>query len=107
MKGQAMRYRVAYAMFVFLSLLDLSLTYFILGGRIGWEVNPIAELVVRHYDLFGLIGFKLSLVVLIILLCETIGCRRDDLGRFVSRLAVGLTAVPVVLSSYQLIAFAR
>jgi hypothetical protein len=45
------------------------------------------------------------MVRLIILLCEMIGRQRDDLGRLVSRLAVGMTAVPVVLSSYQLIAF--
>ncbi len=102
-----MRYRWAYVFFVLLSLLDLSLTCFILDGRMGREVNPIAELIVSRYDLFGLIIFKLSMVALIILLCETIGRQRDDLGRLVSRLAAGMTAVPVVLAAFQLIAFTQ
>mgnify|MGYP004247599739 CR=1 FL=1 len=102
-----MRYRLAYVFFVLLSLLDLGLTCYILGGELGRELNPIADLIVRRYELFGLIVFKLAMIVLIILLCESIGSRRDDLGRFISRLSVVITSVPVVLSSYQLVAYAQ
>jgi hypothetical protein len=96
----SMRYEGAYVWFVFISSLDLMLTWVFLHMR-GRELNPIADLVIRSAGLHGLIVFKFSLVVLVILMCETIGKRRENVGRFIARFAVGITAVPVVAGIFQ------
>ena len=97
----SMRYENCYVCFVFLSSLDLILTWWILKAG-GCEVNPVADWIISDYGRFGLLTFKFGLVIFVILLCEFIGQHKDGLGRFVARLAVGLTSVPVIIGLYVL-----
>ena len=90
-----------YVWFVFVSAMDLMLTWIIiyLGGR---EVNPVADAVIWKGGLWGLVFFKFVLVTIVILICEMIGRRRMRVGRMIARFAVAITCVPVALALMQL-----
>lgn len=97
-----MRYQHAYTWFVFLSAMDLMLTWIILHQD-GRELNPLAKWVIDTMNLWGLVGFKFSLVVIVVMLCEVVGYRRPRLGHFVACLAVAITSAPVTLGMFLLI----
>lgn len=100
--GQPVLYPEAYFWFIVLSTLDLLLTSLILhlGGR---ELNPVAHQVLMQWDLMGLSIFKFMMVGLVLCLCEAIGRLRWSTGRAVAWFGVGITCVPVVAASSQLI----
>ena len=91
-----------YTWFVFLSSLDLLLTWLILhaGGR---EVNAIADWVIHQYNIQGLIAFKFMVVVLVLCICEVVGRMRVDLGVRLARWAVVLTSFPVIVGSFHVL----
>ena len=98
-----MLYQTAYKWFVLISAVDIVLTWFILllGGS---EVNVLADAVIAHAGLKGILIYKFCLVILVVIVCEAVGRRRPWIGRNLARLAVVITALPVVLSIVQLIA---
>src|SRR5947209_19739608 len=75
-----MRYQDEYAWLVLVSALDIMLTWVILMLPGGGEANAIASYVIERYSLWGMIIYKFSLVVLVIVLCEVIGRRNDRAG---------------------------
>jgi hypothetical protein len=97
-----MLYQNRYVWFIFISSLDLMLTWVILyfGGR---EVNPLAQHILRHFGLYGMVAFKLSLVLLVILLCEGIGRRSPTAGQWLASASIMLASVPVLLSFFLLL----
>ena len=96
-----MRYPRPYAWFVVVSVLDILFTWtvLLLGGK---EVNAIADMVINYAGGKGIIIYKFCLIVLVMVLCEVIGRRRDRIGKKLAEWSVAVTAVPVVLSIYQL-----
>ncbi|HTL28301.1 MAG TPA: DUF5658 family protein [Tepidisphaeraceae bacterium] len=100
------RYPNQYVWFVFVSALDLMLTWVILyfGGR---EVNGVASHILHQYGIVGMVIFKFALVVLVVVLCEWIGRHNDRAGRRVASLAIVVTCLPVLLSFFLLIAHPR
>jgi len=97
----ALRFENAYVWFVFVSALDLMFTWIILHLG-GVEVNAIADAVIRTFDLWGLIGFKFALVVLVIVICEEVARHREPTGRLLARAAVAISSIPVVVAVAQL-----
>jgi hypothetical protein len=95
--GGAMRYQDQYVWLVFVSSLDIMLTWAILG-RGGEEVNPVAKLVIDAWGLNGAIAFKFALMLFVIIACEVIGRQRDHVGRRMAWIAVAISASPVVWS---------
>ena len=96
-----MRYPTLYAWFVFLSSLDIMLTWVVLqaGGR---EENPLADDVISRHGLTGMIIFKFCLMLGIIVMCEVVGRRRDAAGRRLAKVCVAVTAIPIVAAFAQL-----
>lgn len=92
-----MRYQSGYVWFVFVSSLDIMLTWLILNKG-GVEVNPLAKLVIDNWGLPGAIGFKFALALFVIISCEIIGRKRDRLGRALISVAIIISALPVVWS---------
>ena len=90
--------------FVLVGTLDLLLTKVILslGGR---ELNPLADLVLRQFDTPGLAALKYSTIIIVVLTCERVGRAHARAGRRLALTAVGLSAVPVMVASGQLINF--
>ena len=97
----SMLYQKAYKWFVYISALDVVLTWFILllGGQ---EVNVVADAVIAHAGLGGILIYKFGLVVLVVLACEVIGRRRPSLGRGLAHWSIAVTAIPVLLSVIHL-----
>jgi hypothetical protein len=92
-----MRYQSEYVWLVFVSSLDIMLTWAILR-RGGEEVNPVAKIVIEMWGLHGAIAFKFALMLFVIISCEVIGRRRDAAGRKLAIAAVAISAFPVVWS---------
>jgi hypothetical protein len=92
-----MRYQLAYLWFLAFSTLDIVLTWIILGLD-GTEVNPIARMIIDTWSLPGAIAFKFSLVVFVVIVCEVVGRRIDLKGRWLARIAVAVSAFPVIYS---------
>jgi len=86
-----------YTWLVFVSALDVMLTWVVLwsGGR---EANVLAHHVINTFGLPGLVAFKFALVLLVIVICETIGRRSDRAGRRFAMFAIAFTCLPVVMS---------
>ena len=92
-----MRYQNSYALFVFVSCLDIILTWVILY-RGGVEVNPVAKLVIDAWGLPGAIIFKLSLMLFVIIACEIVGRKSDLKGRLLALVAILISSFPVFWS---------
>lgn len=101
-----MRYPGAYLWFVFVSALDIMLTWVILESG-GSEVNPVADAVIQRFGLQGMVAFKFSLVIFIVIMCEWMGRRSDRHGKKIAEWSVAVTAIPVVLAFVMLFAASR
>jgi len=91
-----MRYQNRYVWLILVSALDLILTMLVLYVWTGYEVNPVAASVIQTMGFGGAIGLKFGLVLLVILICELVGRRRDRDGRSLATGAILISAVPVV-----------
>ena len=96
-----MRYQNGYALFVFVSCLDIILTWVILY-RGGLEVNPVARIVIESWGLPGAIIFKFSLMLFVIVACEIVGRKSDLKGRSLVVVAILISAFPVCWSLFLL-----
>ena len=92
-----MLYPNAYVWLVFVSVLDIMLTWAILR-RNGSEVNPVAQLVLEAWGLWGAIGFKFALMLFVIIVCEYVGRQRPRVGVLLVRVAVTVSALPPAYS---------
>jgi hypothetical protein len=100
---QAALYPRCYTWYIFLSSLDLMLTWVIIHME-GSELNAAAVWVIRRWDLRGLVVFKFVLVTLVIGICEVVGRRNRRLGQTLAAAAAGITAIPVALTMTALAA---
>jgi len=98
----ALLYPYAYLLYILLSSLDIIFTWTILraGGR---ELNVIADWVIRNYDRVGVVVYKFALLVIVVLICETVGRRNPTMGQRLAYWAVALTAFPVVVGLVHLL----
>jgi uncharacterized membrane protein len=95
------RYPNAYVWLVFVSAMDIMLTWIVLAFG-GWEANIIAARVLDRWGLPGMVVFKFAIIFLVICLCEFIGHRDDAAGRRLAHWGVGLSCIPIVLAFYLL-----
>lgn len=93
-----MRYQNAYVWFVLFSTLDVVLTWQILVRYGGSEINPIADLIIKHWGFMGAVMLKYALVLVVVIACELIARRREHTGRRLSWLAVAISLVPPIWS---------
>ncbi|RMF83910.1 MAG: hypothetical protein D6744_03945 [Planctomycetota bacterium] len=124
-----MLYPNVYVWFVFVAALDVMCTYVILHPVLfpaplppaatpespdldahllsaaeprGQEVNALAAWVIEHGGMPGTVGYKFSLVLLIVLICEIVGRRRYRLGRRLAEWSVAITTIPVIVAIVQI-----
>ena len=94
---RSMLYENTYVWLIFVSCLDIMLTWIVLW-RGGKEANLLAAGIIDRFGLVGIVVFKLAIVVFVIGLCEHIGRRNRGAGRKFARAAVGISAVPVMVA---------
>ena len=100
--GQAL-YPNLYSWFVLFAALDVMFTRMVLYLG-GVEVNGLADYVIARWGLFGMVGLKFAVVVLVLGICQWIGQRNPKLGRKVAICAIGLNVLPVAVAMAQLLA---
>ena len=98
-------YPQRYLLFIFLSLMDVLMTAFILSVG-GWEVNALANRMFSRFDLVGLVVLKFCMVSLFLLVCELVGKRNHRTGGRLVIAAILITIVPLVVGSVELAAYA-
>jgi hypothetical protein len=86
-----------YVWFVFISAMDVMLTWVVLhlGGR---EVNALADRIIWRFGLPGLVVYKFALVILVVAICEVVGRRKHETARQLLSVGIMLTCMPVVLA---------
>jgi hypothetical protein len=86
-----------YAWFVLVSALDIMLTWVVLhvGGR---EANALADRVIFHFGLPGLVTYKFVLVIVVVAICEFVGRRKRETARKLLSVGIMITCMPVVLA---------
>ncbi len=103
--GVAMKRPVLYPWlslaFVFVSALDLLLTWVILHNG-GVEVNWVANAVIQQAGRWGLAVFKFLLVAFIVVMCDFVGRRRWETGRRLTQAGIVVTAIPVIFATLQI-----
>ena len=97
-----MHYQNAYVWIIFVSSLDIMLTWKILE-RGGMEVNPLAALVIDAWGMQGAVAFKFALMMWVILACEFLARMKGSAGRFLAYTAVVVSASPVLWSLLLLV----
>ena len=81
--GRVLRHETETSWFVLVNVLDIVLT-FLLIRRSGFvEANPIARFFINHWGLKGMIGFKLSMVLLVVAITQIVAYRRPQVARAV------------------------
>jgi hypothetical protein len=98
----ALLYPNAYALYILLSSLDIIITWTILRAG-GQELNVVADWVIQNYDRVGVVVYKFLLLVIVVLICETVGRRNRALGQKLAYWAVALTAFPVIVGLVHLL----
>ena len=85
-------------LFILVSIGDLLMTYFLLSLSLHiYESNPIADWILRRWDMAGFTAFKFSIAAFFILISEAIERRRRGLGRSVLLLGILGTLYAIVV----------
>ena len=91
-----MRYQNVYVWLVLVSVLDALLTYLVLYVWEGHEVNPVAEAIIGQMGFGWTVVFKLTICVLVIVICEVVGRLSDRAGHRLALAAVIISVLPVL-----------
>jgi hypothetical protein len=94
-----------YAWYILASSLDIMMTYLIIWGLGGREVNAIAQKFIDALGHWGLILLKFSTVLLVIVICEVVGRRKFASGRRLAIAAICISALPVGAAILQFMAW--
>ncbi|MFM1823886.1 MAG: hypothetical protein RI967_2152 [Planctomycetota bacterium] len=100
-RSPEMHFQNSYVWLVFVSSLDIMLTWRILD-RGGSEVNPVAALVIDAWGMHGAVAFKFAVMTGVIVMCESLARMRMSAGRFLATAAVAISAAPVAWSLFLL-----
>ncbi len=103
LRTSPLRYPATYLLFELVAAADIVRTFLIVWTEgTAVEVNAIARAVIERLDLPGALAYKFGLVVFIIVMCEVISRRRDEVARRLAEWSVAATTIPVVVSLAQL-----
>lgn len=91
-----------YTWLVFMSAVDLMLTWVILELG-GYEANALAAHVIEQYDLVGIAAYKFGLTVIVILITEFVGRRKYELGRTLAAYSVAFPATGALTGAILLL----
>lgn len=90
-----MQFPSAYLWFILLSSIDIMMTWLILALG-GQELNVLAQAVIQHFGLVGMILFKFALVLFVIIMCEIIGRKEHPTAKKLILISIIITCIPIV-----------
>lgn len=93
--------------FIFVSVLDLVLTYILLAYFKHRESNPVAEYFLHGWGIKGLIYFKMVMVAIVTLIAQVIARKQLSTARGLLILATGIVGMVVAYSFYLLMRSVR
>ncbi len=96
-----------YAWYILAATLDVVVTHQILHHFQGTEVNKLADSLIRHFGVAGMIGLKYASIIVVVLVCEFVGRRKRRLGRGLAIAAICISSLPVGVGLLQLWAWTR
>lgn len=97
------RYPNEYVWLVFVSTMDIIFTVLLIKYHDAHEANPIAAFYLSHYGKMGLIVWKFCIIIFVIVACEIVGRSRDRTGRWLARVGVIISALPMLVSLFFVI----
>jgi uncharacterized membrane protein len=92
-----------YAWYVLASALDVMATVTVLIHLGAREVNTLAQKSIDLFGTWGLIGLKFASVILVVVICEYVGRRRERAGRMLATAAIIMSLAPVGAAIAQII----
>lgn len=93
-----------YLWLVLASAMDIILTYIILNIG-GTEVNPVADMVIAHHGLSGMIGFKYAFILLVIIICDHVGRNKPGTGRFLAEFIAVVSMAPIIVAAMEFVRY--
>ncbi len=97
-----LRFPDAYAWLVFVSAVDLMLTWGIVFELGGVEINPLAAHILHLAGFPGMIIFKFGVMIAVIVVCEFIAKHAEPTARRLAIVAVAISAFPILWSTLLL-----
>jgi hypothetical protein len=79
---QNVKYAQEYLAFVLLNLFDLFLTGYIFRYE-GMEANAAAQAIIERYGYLGFVVYKFALVTIVVLACEAIAKKNEQLAKII------------------------
>lgn len=92
--GRPCLYPSYYTWMVLLAALDVMFTWIILFME-GRELNPLADFIIKKYNLLGVVMLKLGTLCIVLCICEVVGHRRRAAGDKLVKAVSVILAVPV------------
>lgn len=104
-KKASLLYETEISWFILVGSLDVFMTYLILRysseGRtrsVMFESNPVARWVLHVWGIRGMVIFKFSMIAIVAVIAEVVGCRRPLVGRLLLVLGVAVGGFVVIYS---------
>ena len=85
-------------LFVVVSVLDILMTHRLIRTGRFRESNPLAKFFYDHWDMNGMVYFKMTMVAVVVLLTQLIARRSPRRSQLVLRLAICVVSVVVIYS---------
>ena len=85
-------------LFVLVSVFDIVMTHRLIRTGRFHESNPVAKFFYDHWDMNGMVYFKMTMVAVVVVLTQLIARRRPQRAQMVLRLAICVVSVVVIYS---------
>ena len=86
------------SLFVAVSVFDILMTHRLIRTGRFHESNPVAKFFYDHWDMRGMVGFKMAMVAFVVVLTQLIAHRHLQRAAWVLRLAICVVSVVVIYS---------
>ena len=97
-KRPSARFLYETTLFVVVSVIDILMTHRLIRTGRFRESNPVAKFFYDHWDMSGMIIFKMTMVAVVVVLTQAIALRSPGRANFVLRLAICVVSVVVIYS---------
>tara|TARA_B100000029_G_scaffold43178_1_gene40011 strand:+ start:2119 stop:2457 length:339 start_codon:yes stop_codon:yes gene_type:complete len=95
---RSVRFLYETTLFIVVSVLDILMTHRLIRTGRFHESNPVAKFFYDHWDMDGMVYFKMTMVAVVVVLTQLIARRRPQRAHMVLRLAICVVSVVVIYS---------